>query len=64
MSGKIREASGSRRQGGKKMGEAAKSPRNSAIELCRILLMFGIVVLHATYVSKGAGSFHWLNTGT
>ena len=28
VSGKIREVIGSRRQGGKKMGEAAKSPRN------------------------------------
>ena len=48
MSGKIREASGARRQGGKKMGEAAKSPRNSAIELYRVILMGGIIMLHIT----------------
>ncbi len=45
------------------MGETAKGTRNSAIELYRILLMLGIVILHVAYVSKGAGPFHWLNTG-
>lgn len=45
------------------MREVSNNSRNSAIELYRILLMFGIVILHAAYISKGAGSFHWLNTG-
>ena len=45
------------------MRQTSNYSRNSAIELYRILLMFGIVILHAAYISKGAGSFHWLNTG-
>ena len=30
------------------MGEAAKSPRNSAIEMYRVILMGGIIMLHIT----------------
>ena len=35
--------------------------RDANIELFRVILMFGIVVLHAAYVS--IGPFYWLNSG-